>query len=71
MCVDVYSKPRLYVCVDGDAPCGRGGHQLCIDADREKIYLFGGWDGKRDLSDFWCYHIRDNRWKLLSADTTL
>ncbi|KAF1802153.1 Muskelin N-terminus-domain-containing protein [Mucor lusitanicus] len=56
---------------DGDAPCGRGGHQLCIDADREKIYLFGGWDGKRDLSDFWCYHIRDNRWKLLSADTTL
>ncbi|GAN02525.1 muskelin [Mucor ambiguus] len=56
---------------DGDAPCGRGGHQLCVDADREKIYLFGGWDGNRDLSDFWCYHIKDNRWKLLSTDTTL
>lgn len=56
---------------DGDAPCGRGGHQLCIDSDRERIYLFGGWDGKRDLSDFWCYSIRDNRWKMLSADTTL
>ncbi|EPB83057.1 hypothetical protein HMPREF1544_10194 [Mucor circinelloides 1006PhL] len=56
---------------DGDAPCGRGGHQLCIDSDREKIYLFGGWDGKRDLSDFWCYNIRDSRWKMLSTDTTL
>ncbi|KAI8641733.1 Muskelin N-terminus-domain-containing protein, partial [Parasitella parasitica] len=56
---------------DGDAPCGRGGHQLCIDSEREKIYLFGGWDGKRDLSDFWCYNVRDNRWRMLSADTTL
>lgn len=56
---------------DGDAPCARGGHQLCIDSEREKIYLLGGWDGKRELSDFWCYHIKENRWRLLSSDTTL
>ncbi|GAA5806192.1 hypothetical protein HPULCUR_011722 [Helicostylum pulchrum] len=56
---------------DGDSPCARGGHQLCIDTDREKIYLLGGWDGKVELSDFWCYHIKENRWKLLSSDTSI
>ena len=64
----VQSKHTL-TAIDGDAPCARGGHQLCIDTDREKIYLFGGWDGKRELSDFWCYHIKEARWKLLSSDT--
>ncbi|KAI9497069.1 Muskelin N-terminus-domain-containing protein [Zychaea mexicana] len=54
---------------DGDAPCGRGGHQMCIDVEEEKIYLFGGWNGYCDLSDLWCYHIREGRWRLLSADT--
>lgn len=56
---------------DGDSPCARGGHQLCIDPQREKIYLLGGWDGKRELSDFWCYHIKESRWKLLSPDTSM
>ncbi|RCH82565.1 Muskelin 1, intracellular mediator containing kelch motif [Rhizopus stolonifer] len=56
---------------DGDAPCARGGHQICMDPDKERIYLFGGWDGKQELSDFWCYHIKDNRWKLISPDTSL
>ncbi|KAI8359968.1 Muskelin N-terminus-domain-containing protein [Blakeslea trispora] len=56
---------------DGDAPSPRGGHQMCLDPDKERIYLFGGWDGKRELADFWCYYIRDNRWKLISSDTTL
>ncbi|KAI7860209.1 Muskelin N-terminus-domain-containing protein [Circinella umbellata] len=54
---------------DGDAPCGRGGHQMCIDVDEEKIYLYGGWNGYCDLADLWCYHIRENRWQLLSTDT--
>lgn len=60
----------LFFLLDGDAPCARGGHQLCLDAYNEKIYLFGGWDGKRELSDFWYYHIKEKRWKLLSQDTS-
>ena len=32
---------------------------------------FGGWDGQRDLSDLWAYHVSDNRWRLISADTQL
>jgi hypothetical protein len=56
--------------LDGDSPCARGGHQLCLDANSEKIYLFGGWNGKRELSDFWCYQIKEKKWKLLSQDTS-
>ena len=34
------------------------------------MYLFGGWDGNKDLSDFWSYHIPTNKWKILSMDTS-
>ncbi|KAL9540450.1 hypothetical protein MBANPS3_009668 [Mucor bainieri] len=56
---------------DGEAPCARGGHQMCIDVQDRMIYILGGWDGRRDLSDFWCYDIRENRWALLSTDTQM
>jgi hypothetical protein len=42
---------------------------MCIDLENAVIYLFGGWDGEKELSDFWSYHITDNVWKLLSSDT--
>ncbi|ORZ15828.1 Muskelin N-terminus-domain-containing protein [Absidia repens] len=54
---------------DGDAPCPRGGHQMCIDVVGKMIYLLGGWSGQQDLSDFWCYDIQMDQWKLLCADT--
>ncbi|RKP20511.1 muskelin 1, intracellular mediator kelch motif-containing protein [Rozella allomycis CSF55] len=50
-------------------PGVRGGHQMCIDPQRQLIYLLGGWDGAKDLSDFWCYSIRMNRWSCISMDT--
>ncbi|KAJ9475087.1 LisH domain-containing protein [Pseudozyma hubeiensis] len=53
------------------APSGRGGHAMVFDADKGIAYLFGGWDGQRDLSDLWAYHVSDNRWRLISADTQL
>ena len=34
------------------------------------IYLFGGWDGTKDLSDLWSYNISDSKWKLISPDTS-
>ena len=49
-------------------PSSRGGHQLCVDAEEGFIYLFGGWDGKADLGDFWQYSIREQTWFLLSSD---
>ncbi|CBQ72425.1 related to Muskelin [Sporisorium reilianum SRZ2] len=53
------------------APSGRGGHAMVFDSDKGIAYLFGGWDGRRDLSDLWAYHVSDNRWRLISADTQL
>ncbi|KAA1063777.1 hypothetical protein PGTUg99_001630 [Puccinia graminis f. sp. tritici] len=38
-------------------PCPRGGHQMCIDSKRRKIWLFGGFDGVTDLGDLWVYHL--------------
>ncbi|KAG9079477.1 Muskelin 1, intracellular mediator containing kelch motif, partial [Ceratobasidium sp. 370] len=54
---------------DGPVPPGRGGHQLCIDVDNRTIYLFGGWDGSKNLADFWSYSVVDGRWTMLSEDT--
>jgi len=50
-------------------PGCRGGHQMVIDSPGQAIYLFGGWDGHRDLSDFWRYDISSSKWSILSADT--
>ncbi|KAI9335165.1 Muskelin N-terminus-domain-containing protein [Zopfochytrium polystomum] len=50
-------------------PCVRGGHQLCIDVERSRIYLFGGWDGETELADFWFYDINSSEWNLISMDT--
>ncbi|KAH7339322.1 Muskelin N-terminus-domain-containing protein [Rhizoctonia solani] len=53
----------------GKVPVGRGGHQLCLDVERGVIYLFGGWDGAKNLSDFWSYTIATNQWKVIHEDT--
>jgi hypothetical protein len=50
-------------------PPMRGGHQMCIDPDGSKIYLFGGWDGTRDLADFWEFDLHVREWKCISVDT--
>lgn len=46
-------------------PGRRGGHQLIVDTNENRIYLFGGWDGDRDLSDLWYYDIKLNSWTLI------
>lgn len=53
----------------GDTPCMRGGHQMCIDVQTGRIYLLGGWDGGKDIADFWAYDVAQNHWILLSPDT--
>jgi hypothetical protein len=62
---------RLHgVDADGDAPCKRGGHAMCIDHEHGLIYLLGGWDGQKSLDDFWVYHIDQDRWRVLSHSTS-
>eukprot|EP00037_Helgoeca_nana_P016556 m.155714 g.155714 ORF g.155714 m.155714 type:complete len:764 (+) comp23581_c0_seq1:237-2528(+) len=52
-----------------ETPGMRGGHQMCIDPGSAYVYLFGGWDGRSELGDFWRYSILTNRWVQLSANT--
>lgn len=44
---------------------------MVIDPESKMIYLLGGYDGHRDLADFWAYNIRDNMWTCVSPDTRL
>ncbi|CAG8469113.1 3784_t:CDS:10 [Funneliformis caledonium] len=55
--------------IDGDSPCMRGGHQMCIDVEAGCIYLLGGWNGADNLSDFWVYNVNTKIWTLISSDT--
>lgn len=50
-------------------PSARGGHQMLWDPRSSKVYLFGGWDGKRDLADFWSFDPLQRTWCLISMNT--
>jgi hypothetical protein len=36
----------------------------------QKIYLMGGWNGRKNLSDFWIWHIAEKRWECISQDVS-
>ena len=59
---------RIFFADDAAKPSMRGGHQMCIDTESRIIYLIGGWDGTKDLADFWKYEIDHQRWTCLSED---
>ncbi len=54
---------------DACVPSMRGGHQMCMDVEAGIIYLIGGWDGSKDLADFWAFSVAAGQWTCLSADT--
>ncbi|XP_078047275.1 muskelin 1 [Augochlora pura] len=53
---------------DVPKPGMRGGHQMVLDPTAELLYLFGGWDGNKDLSDLWAYNIATNKWTIICRD---
>eukprot|EP00917_Polyrhabdina_sp_WS-2016_P028577 GHVP01060924.1.p1 GENE.GHVP01060924.1~~GHVP01060924.1.p1 ORF type:complete len:719 (+),score=135.08 GHVP01060924.1:149-2305(+) len=46
-----------------NGPPARGGHQFVLDSNRGNLILFGGWDGKKALSDLWKYIPLENKWE--------
>ncbi|ORZ34096.1 Muskelin N-terminus-domain-containing protein [Catenaria anguillulae PL171] len=52
-------------------PGPRGGHQMFMDSERGIVYLYGGWDGSRDLGDLWAYSVAGNVWSLISSNTQM
>ncbi|KAK7692405.1 hypothetical protein QCA50_004030 [Cerrena zonata] len=49
-------------------PCARGGHAMCLDRADGLIYMFGGWDGRKGLDDFWVWNISEGRWTSISTN---
>ncbi|KAI9353852.1 Muskelin N-terminus-domain-containing protein [Obelidium mucronatum] len=42
----------------------------CVSIQRVAlIYIFGGWDGQKDLSDFWSFNVISKQWTCISLDT--
>lgn len=42
---------------------------MCLDVESGKVYIFGGWDGTKDLADFWCFDKDSQKWNCISMDT--
>ena len=55
---------------NGDVPSKRGGHAMCMDVEQGLIYLFGGYDGRKSLDDFWVYNVREERWRVISISSS-
>ena len=66
-----YLLIHLILLETSPTPGMRGGHQMCIDPEAQKIYIFGGWSGIKDLADFWEYDINLDSWRCISEDTSM
>ena len=49
-------------------PSPRGGHSMVLDNNNNRLYLLGGWDGEKNLDDFWCFDITSSKWILISMN---
>ena len=56
--------------VAGAWPGMRGAHQMTFDPISQSIYVHGGWDGSKELSDLWTYSIVEGSWKCLCRDSS-
>lgn len=64
------SSDTLMMQDDDYTPCpsARGGHQMIWSGDQ--MFLLGGWDGKKDLADFWSFNPSSQSWKLISMNVS-
>ena len=46
-------------------PGGRDHHRMTYDASRDRIVLFGGWDGDSTRSDTW--ELQDDQWRRVAS----
>ncbi|KAJ8576274.1 hypothetical protein ON010_g2938 [Phytophthora cinnamomi] len=45
-----------------DCPVGRYGHAVA-SVDDEKMFVFGGWDGKKSMNDLWAFDSATFTWR--------
>ena len=75
---DIYIEENFFIDIntiakplptDNEAyPSPRGGHSMVLDNNSNRLYLLGGWDGEKNLDDFWCFDINLSKWILISMN---
>lgn len=43
-------------------PPGLGGHQMCADKKRNRLWMFGGYDGTNDTNSLWFFDCETEKW---------
>jgi len=43
-------------------PSGLYSHAIAYDSERDKIVIFGGWNGSHSVNDTWVYDLETNNW---------
>eukprot|EP00004_Rigifila_ramosa_P023108 TRINITY_DN6432_c0_g1_i1.p1 TRINITY_DN6432_c0_g1~~TRINITY_DN6432_c0_g1_i1.p1 ORF type:complete len:724 (-),score=148.83 TRINITY_DN6432_c0_g1_i1:62-2233(-) len=66
-CAYIPKWKRILPAAGESVPRMRGGHQMCVDPHTLDLYLFGGWDGTKDLNDLWVFRSATRRWVCLSS----
>lgn len=51
-------------------PTGRTGHSICKIEDN-KLFLFGGFDGKNTLNDIWKLNLENFEWEQITLDNLI
>jgi len=70
---NVYSYPLPFkpdsvfnrIETNAEAPPARSGHTAVVYKD--SMYIFGGWNGRTSLSDFYSYHFETKTWKKIDS----
>ncbi|KAG6976039.1 hypothetical protein JG688_00001761 [Phytophthora aleatoria] len=59
---DLNAMAWLQVQWTTDCPAGRYGHAVA-SVDDEKMFVFGGWDGKKSMNDLWVFDSTTFTWR--------
>ena len=43
---------------------------MIFDPISRSIYVYGGWDGSKDLSDLWRYSLEEGSWRCMCRDSS-
>ena len=63
-------SPWVEIVPEGSGPIGRDGFHAVYDSSRDRVLLYGGWDGTVELGDLWSLDLADTaRWTLLAASS--
>ena len=66
---DIENKFWKNIKNEGNIPSGRAGHSMNLFKD--KFYIFGGFDGKKDLNDLYSFDLKLFKWNLIDTGISM